>query len=140
MLTAFTAITVACCSIAQVTESTPQSSVLEIMLSVITPATDIIWDAYDLQTDAEWQALDDAAVTTIRAFEQMKNGGSGENDNRWVADPEWDAYSNEVIRAAEMVRKAVVKRDEDLLGAAGEKLYLPCESCHVKFQPGGTDQ
>lgn len=140
LLTAFTVAAVACSPTSEMSEAIPQSSILETMVSVITPTTNTIWDAYELQTDAQWQAVDDAAVKTIQAFEAMKIGGTGENDNRWVADPRWGTYSDQVISAAEMVREAVVKRDEDLLAEAGEKLYTPCESCHVEFQPGGADQ
>lgn len=129
-----------CWSNSSVSESTPQLSVLESMVAVVAPATDTIWDAYNLETDAQWQIIDDAAIKTVRAFNEIKSGGSGVNDTRWAEDPQWKAYSDEVIKAAEMVREAVSKRDEDLLADAGEKLYPPCESCHVQFQPGGDIQ
>lgn len=133
-------VAVACSPNAEINETSPQTSVLEAMVSVVTPATDIIWDAYELETDAQWLAVDQAAVTTIRAFEEIKVGGSGTNDDQWASEAEWDSLSNEVISAAELVRNAVQKRDEDLLAEAGDLLYPPCESCHTKYQPGGTVQ
>ena len=156
-------ILLACAATAEVENSTGQNSVVDIMLSVIAPATNTIWDAYELQTEAQWKRVDDAAVITIRAFEEIKTGGSGENDNRWAAEPEWDAYSDEVIRAAEMVREAVhaepewdaysdeviraaemvreavSNRDGELLLDASDTLYPPCEGCHEKFVPNYTN-
>lgn len=121
-------------------EALSNDTVLETMVSVIAPATDTIWDAYDLKTDEEWNSVDQAAVITGQAFERIKHRYSSEREKNWASDPQWQALSNQVIEATQKVRQAVNRRNEDLLMEAGEQLYAPCESCHILFQPAGETQ
>lgn len=110
-------------------------SIDELMVLTVTPATNILWGADDPQTDAEWNALDEAAQVVVATFNEMKLGGTGENDANWVADPAWQAYTDEVIAAALAARRAIEARNPDALYAANDVLYPPCENCHVEFHP-----
>jgi hypothetical protein len=114
-------------------------SILELMTIAVAPATDTLWGADDPQTDAEWQALKDAATETIVAFERAKTGGSGPNDNAWAANDDWQTLSNDVIAAAELAKKAIAERDIEALWDAGDPLYTPCEACHIAFNPGVSE-
>lgn len=112
-----------------------EPSIMELMVTEITPLTDTLWGIEDPQTDAEWQVYRDAADATIAAFEQTKRSASGVNDAKWIADPKWQAYADEVIAAGEMYIAAINARDMDAIFAAGDALYTPCENCHLDFNP-----
>lgn len=120
--------------------SAHSKTVLEIMLSEIEPASDTIWDAYDLQTEQQWQQLNDAANRTAASFEKLKRGGSGVNDQDWAKSPEWIRLCDDILEATQQIRAAIKQRNEDLLAEASDALYPPCESCHIKFQPNGVNQ
>jgi hypothetical protein len=115
-------------------------TILELMTIRVVPATDTLWGAEDPQTDAEWQALEDAAIETIKAFELAKAGGSGPNDDNWAANDDWQAFSDDVIAAAELAKLAIAERNIDALWDAGGPLYTPCEECHIAYNPGLAEQ
>jgi cytochrome c556 len=108
-------------------------SIMELMVSNVTPATDTLWGIDDPQTDEEWQVFVDAANATIAAFEQAKKGGAGPNDDAWATDPKWQAYADAVIAAAMSAKRAIAARDMDAMFEAGDALYTPCEACHIDF-------
>ncbi len=119
---------------------TRESSVMELMVAKVAPATDILWGADNPQTDAEWQVLSDAAADTLAVFHQVKKGGSGSNDAARATDTKWQAYEDEVMSAAESAQRAINSRDIDALWEANDALYTPCESCHIDFHPGVTGE
>ena len=117
----------------------PTTSVNELMMTVITPATNTLWAAEDPSTDAEWQALADAAALVIDATASIRLGGSGPNDMQWSADPAWQAFADDLDQAANDAYAAASKRDLDALFLANDVLYPPCEECHVQFHPGVSE-
>ena len=122
------------------TVSPPPISIMELMVSVITPATDILWGADDPQTDEEWKRLEDAAFTLLTTGPALHLGGSGPKDNEWVKKPEWKALADEMSDAAQKSLQAIRNKDNDALFEAGNALYSPCESCHQKFNPAVANQ
>jgi len=114
----------------------PETSINELMVEVVAPATDTLWGVADPQTDSEWEALDDAADEVILTFRAIKLGGTGENDVKWASEPAWDAYADEVVLAGMAAKRAIAARDLDALFAAGDVLYPPCENCHLEYHPG----
>lgn len=114
----------------------PSMSVNDLMVSVMTPATDTLWGIEDPQTDAEWQVFIDAADIVIRAGQTIKVGGTGPMDNEWAADPAWDAFADRLIGAGKDARTAATEKNIDAMFTAGEVLYPPCEECHLQFHPG----
>jgi cytochrome c556 len=117
------------------TAENASEAVMQVMVETITPATDTLWGADDPQTDEEWQVLDDAAVTVIDAFERLKEGGAGPNDNTWASDAKYLAYIDEEITASNTARAAIASKNIDALFEAGDALYSPCENCHIDFNP-----
>lgn len=115
---------------------TPTMSVNDIMVTVVTPATDTLWGIEDPQTDEDWQVFIDAADIVINAGKTIKVGGTGPMDNEWADDPEWDAFANRLIGAGADARKAAEDKDVEAMFTAGEVLYPPCEECHLQFHPG----
>ena len=114
----------------------PTMSVNDLMISVVTPATDTLWGIEDPQTDDEWQVFIDAAEAVIDAGKTIKVGGTGPSDNEWAQDPEWQAFADQLIRAGEDARLAAQNKDLEAMYTAGEVLYPPCEECHIAFHPG----
>lgn len=121
-------------SIAQAQDA-PSLTVKEIMNAIITPMTNTIWGAYQLETEAEWQEVENAALTVIAAGDLLKTGGSAEGEMDIATQTEWQQYNNQMLAAARLVLSAVAARDEEALSSAGnDALYPPCESCHQRYQ------
>lgn len=113
----------------------PELSVKELMNAVITPTTSTIWGAYQLQTDAEWQQIENAALAVIAAGNLLSLGGAGEGEAEMAAEPSWQEYNQQMIAAARQVLVAVAAKDEEALSQAGnDALYPPCEACHQAYQ------
>jgi hypothetical protein len=123
--------------IAAAQDTSLPGSVKNLMLTVITPATDTIWGVEDPQTDEEWQVLIDAATQVIDVSRQIKNGGTGPNDSAWAEDPEWQRFADVLIESGVEIQAAAQARDLDtLMDVSNEKMYPPCEECHLQFNPG----
>lgn len=114
----------------------PPGSVNNLMQTVITPATNTIWGVEDPQTDEEWQVLIDAAAQLIDVSRQIKNGGTGPNDATWATDPAWQQFADVLIESGIEIQAAARARDLDtLIDVSNEKMYPPCEECHLQFHP-----
>ena len=113
----------------------PQLTVKEIMNAIVTPTTGVIWGAYQLQSDAEWQAVENAAMTVIAAGNLLSMGGAGEGEATLAQQAQWQEFNSQMIAAAREVLVAVNNKDEEALSSAGnDALYPPCESCHQQYQ------
>ncbi|MCP5346616.1 MAG: hypothetical protein R3F41_16565 [Gammaproteobacteria bacterium] len=103
-------------------------TVSQIMNAIIAPMTNTLWGAYDIQTDDQWQELENAAVTVIAAGTLLQEAG----DN--AANADWQEYDRQMISAARAALTAIGNRDEEALFNAGnDQLYPPCESCHQRY-------
>ena len=116
-------------------ELAPELSVKEIMNSIVTPATNTIWGAYQLETESQWQEVGHAATAVIGAANLLMLGGTGEGEAEIAGEAEWQRYNQQLLAAARQVLLAVDKRDENALSQVGnDALYPPCESCHHAYQ------
>ena len=116
-------------------ELTPELPVKEIMNSILTPATNTIWGAYQLETESQWQEVGHAATAVIGAANLLMLGGTGEGEAEIAGEAEWQRYNQQLLAAARQVLVAVDKRDENALSQVGnDALYPPCESCHQAYQ------
>ena len=122
-------------SLAQTDERRSLLSVKEIMNGLITPTTTIIWGACQLETDAQWQEVKNAALSVIAAGNLLQFGGAGEGEAAAAVEADWKTYNQQMIEAARLVMLAADNKDEEALSAAGnDALYPPCESCHQQYQ------
>lgn len=113
----------------------PLLSVKQLMNGLITPATNTIWGAYELETDEEWKAVGNAALTVIAAANLMQEGGKGDGESENAAQAMWQQYTSQMVAAANNVLAAVAEKDEATLSEVGNnELYPPCESCHQEYQ------
>jgi len=116
-------------------ELTPELSVKEIMNSIVTPATNTIWGAYQLETESQWQEVGHAATAVIGAANLLMLGGTGEDETEIAGEAEWQRFNQQLLAAARQLLVAVDERDENALSQVGnDALYSPCESCHQAYQ------
>ena len=111
------------------------STVRQIMNSIVTPTTAIIWGAYELGAESEWMDVKNAALSLIGAG-NLLNGAGLEGEERLIAQEDaWKELNTQMITAAEKVIEAVEAKDEERLFSVGnDLLYPPCESCHQQYQ------
>ena len=103
-------------------------TVAQVMKAIVTPMTSTLWGAYDIQTAAQWQELENAALTVVAAGVLLKETGPN------AANEEWQEYSQQMITAARAALAAIAEQDEEALFNAGnDQLYPPCESCHQRY-------
>lgn len=113
----------------------PLLTVKQVMNGLITPTTATIWGAYQLETGAQWQEVENAALAVIGAGNLLALGGAGEGETAQAAEADWQRFNTQMIDAARQVLTAVAARDEEALFNAGnDALYPPCESCHQQYQ------
>ena len=111
------------------------STVRQIMNSIVTPTTDIIWGAYELEAESEWMDVKNAALSLIDAG-ALLNADGLQGEERLIAQEDaWKEFNAQMISAAEKVIEAVEAKDEERLFSVGnDLLYPPCESCHQEYQ------
>ena len=116
-------------------EKLATASVLQIMESIIVPASDTLWGVEDPQSEEEWDNLEEAAAAIVAAGNAISKGGTGPKDREWAVQSEWQALAETMVKAATEARSAIAGRDLDALFDAGDELYPPCEACHKLFNP-----
>lgn len=113
----------------------PLLTVKQIMNGILTPTTNTIWGAFELETAAEWAEVENAALSVIAAVDLLRDGGSAAGELALAANGDWQEFNNDMLAAARQVLVAVANKDEEALSSAGnDLLYPPCESCHQRYQ------
>lgn len=113
----------------------PLLTVKQLMNGVITPSTNTIWGAYQLETDAQWKEIENAAWAVIAAANLLQMGGSADQEIIVAQQAQWQRFTGQMLAASQKVLAAVAAKDEEALSAAGnDDLYPPCESCHQVYQ------
>lgn len=116
-------------------------SVNDIMVNMVTPSTNTIWGIEDPQTDEEWQVFVEAASQLIDAATRIKSGGTGPNDSAWAQEAEWQRYADVLIESGQEIQAAAAAHDlETVINVSNDKMYPPCEECHIMFHPGFREQ
>jgi Cytochrome C' len=112
-------------------------SVLDVMRASVEIPADGIWAAVgaDKLSDDDWQLADQDAVNLIAATTLLAGGGTGQNDAKWVANPEWQTWVRDMEKTALEIRAAVKATDQKKMAAAADHLQEICEACHTKFRP-----
>jgi hypothetical protein len=119
----------------------PPVSTKQLMETTITDASNAIWNAYDPpSSDAQWVALEKAALELIDATKLNAIGGTGPMDKEWASQPAWKPFNDAMLQASEAALKAIRAKDHNALLMAGDQLYPPCEGCHMLFNPGVVNQ
>lgn len=122
----------------QPTPYRPIANARETMLWILDPAADAIWDAagfviteegeVDLSptTDEGWKRVHDSAAVVAETGNLLMMPGRSNG-------PDWVAYSQDLMVAAEAAMAAARARDARALFDAGGDLYVACRACHEQF-------
>ncbi|MFM2124180.1 MAG: hypothetical protein RL328_631 [Acidobacteriota bacterium] len=117
----------------------PVVSVNDVMVGVVDHNSHVLWNVGEAKkapkNDADWHNLEHAAVTLAAAGSIIELGGSGPDDAKWAADPEWTKLNQAMTNAALKVKLAVDSKNVAGVLAGGDDLVMSCEGCHAKFKP-----
>jgi hypothetical protein len=108
-----------------------------LMVAAVDHSAHVIWEGETESSlsDHDWQVLEQHALMLIGTGTLMSLPGNGPSDQKWVADPEWQAWSREYTDSAHAALAAVKSMDQDALAAAGDALVETCNGCHQAFRP-----
>lgn len=112
-------------------------SLNEVMVALVNQSADPIWLAAwrNPETDKDWRNLERMAYQLQVAGALLVVPGNGPQDDKWVADPQWTAWANQLEAAADRAVKAVAARDITRIASSGDQIVDICEGCHIAFKP-----
>ena len=111
----------------------------QVMEWVLDPAADVIWDSVKSiitekgtqeiapKTEAEWDAVRNAAATLVEAGNLLMQQGRAKDQKEWMAAARrLSDASGEALKAAQ-AKNTVALFDE------GGNIYKTCASCHARY-------
>jgi len=116
-------------------------SVSEVMLSVLEPASDTLWDnAGWVESAAGYEELypttdEGWAFVRAQAAVVAESGNLLALPGRAVDNDAWMIYSEGIVDAGLMAMKAADERNEEDFFQAGAQLYSVCTACHQAYNP-----
>jgi len=114
----------------------PQASVKELMVSIVDPAADVLWDSvgtviseegvvdWSPKTDEEWASVRRSAVVIMESGNLLMMGDRARDNGVWME------LSRGMIDAGAAALEAAESRDPDAVFAVGEEIYVACDRCH----------
>jgi cytochrome c553 len=114
----------------------------EVMQWVIDPAADVIWESVAIiitekgeehrepKTDAQWDAVRNAAATMIESSNLLLLPGRARDDKHWT-----EAVTR-MAQAAGTSLKAAQAKDATALFDSGTTVYNACSACHARYRVG----
>jgi hypothetical protein len=120
------------------TPFTPEISINEIMVAQIDHAAHFIWDATSpdsVMAEIDWQEVEHHAIQLISSRAAMTMGGTGVNDQMWIAQPSWRDYVNRMNDASLLALASARQRNREQLTRASNMLIDTCETCHRQYKP-----
>ena len=125
----------------------PVADVSQLMIDIIDPAADGIWDSVGMildevegerewfpQTDDEWAAVEHAAMTVAEGGNLLMIGDRARDQDTWMR------MSQEMIDAGMMAYEVAKARDKDGIYEVSEIVYQTCNSCHNLYWVGDEDR
>lgn len=117
----------------------PTLSIHDLMVQVMEPAADGIWDSAGFIITVEGEQ--DLQPTTQEGWDAVRNSASmvAESGNLLMlpgyrADTaDWVDYSKGLIRTGLKARAAAEAQDADALFDAGGEIYNVCRACHNRY-------
>ncbi len=117
----------------------PAVNINDVMVGVVDHNSHILWDIAlpkkAPKSEADWHNLEHASVTLAAAGSMIVMGGSGPDDAKWAADPEWRKMAQNMTDAALKIKLAVDSKNTPGVLSGGDDLVATCEACHAKFKP-----
>jgi len=115
-------------------------SINAVMVGMVDYAAEPVWKSgyKPPKTAAGWRDLEHNAYEVAVNGKLIQLVGTGPNDAKWAADPEWIRLADAESAAGMDVLKAAQAKDVAAVNASGDKLVEVCEGCHKKFKPDLT--
>jgi Cytochrome C' len=112
-------------------------SLLELMRASVEIPADGIWAAQyaDKLSDEDWQLAEQDSINLVVSTSLVSRAGTGKNDAKWVASPDWQAWAADLHKTALAIRAAVKAKDQKTMSPAADHLQEICEGCHTKYRP-----
>ena len=114
----------------------PRADVKELMISMVDPAADVLWDSVGTiiseegvdewypKTDEEWAKVRASTIVIMEAGNLLMMGNRARDQELWME------MSRGMIDAGAKALAAVETRDPDAVFAVGEDVYIACDRCH----------
>ena len=111
----------------------------QLMEWVMDPAADVIWDSVKSiitekgtreiapHTDAEWDAVRNAAATVMEAGNLLMIEGRAKDNKAWMA------AARRLSDAANQALKAAQAKNTEALFTEGGNIYKACSACHAQY-------
>lgn len=111
----------------------------QLMEWVMDPAADVIWDSVKSiitetgtreiapHTDAEWDAVRNAAATVMEAGNLLMIEGRAKDNKAWMA------AARRLSDAANQAIKAAQAKNTEALFTEGGNIYKACSACHAQY-------
>ena len=112
---------------------TPVATIRQIQRARVSPSSDVIFSigSQEPETDADWQAIEDAAVMLTAAGNLFMMDGRKKDEGLWME------LAGAMSEAGAAALTAAEARDVDGVFAAGNTLNEVCEACHQPYRDGG---
>ena len=111
----------------------------DLMLNVLDPAADTIWESVGTIIDAEGtherapSTDDEWAGVRAGAIQLAESGNLLMLPSRSSGSEEWIAQARALIEASTRAMKAIDAKDKDALFTIGGDIYDVCTNCHRQF-------
>ncbi|HAJ76108.1 MAG TPA: hypothetical protein DCM64_06590 [Gammaproteobacteria bacterium] len=148
-LITLTATLIAACSApeetseATATESTYNTALnmVDLMVLVLEPASDILWDSGGWVVDASgyeelypttdegWEYVRSQAAIVVESGNLLALPGRAEDNDAWMI------YSEGLSEAGMLAMQAAAEQNKDDFFQAGAQLYSVCTACHQAYNP-----
>jgi hypothetical protein len=124
----------------------PVASVKELMVSIVDPAADVVWDSVGTviseegvdewypKTDEEWAKVRNSAVVIMESGNLLMIGDRARDKLVWME------LSQALVDAGAAAVKAADSRDPEAVFAVGETIYVACDRCHNLYWVGDEDR
>ena len=120
----------------------PMADVKELMVSVVDPAADVLWDSVGTViteegvddwypvTEEEWAEVRNAAVVLMESGNLLMIGDRARDQEAWMA------MCEQMVDAGAAALEAAESKDPDAVFAVGEQVYFACDRCHNLYWVG----
>src|SRR3954462_14247941 len=115
---------------AQTVTPQPASTMSELMVKIIYPASDAIFyiTTREPKSDAEWGDLQGKALAVAEAANLLMMPGRARDQDRWMQDVKL------MLDAGRAAFRAAKAKDVAALDALNDQLYTSCTSCHSHYR------
>jgi Lipocalin-like domain len=109
----------------------PASTMSELMVKIIYPASDAIFyiTTREPKSEAEWEELQGKALAVAESANLLMMPGRARDQDRWMQDAQL------MLDAGRAAFRAAKAKDVAALDALNDQLYTSCTSCHQHYRP-----